>query len=207
MDIAIIGAGAAAVALLDALDPSDVRTVTVLDPSDAPWRGRPYRPDLDSVLVNAPPPIMSIRAGDPHHYARWLDGRPASYLDERLGSPIPPRAAYGRYLADTAEAALARFTEAEVVPSAVTGVSLAGRPSTRRTAGPERPTRSCCASEAARPATSTGWRAHPASPPTPTRWNGPSKASPPNATWPSSAAASPPSTSWSPSPRAGTPAG
>lgn len=135
MDIAIIGAGAAAVALLDALDPSDVRTVTVFDPSDAPWRGRPYRPDLDSVLVNAPPAIMSIRFGDPEHYARWLDGRAADYTDERLGSPIPPRAVYGRYLADTAEAALARFTSTEVISSAVTGVSLDGRPTVRTADG------------------------------------------------------------------------
>ncbi|QKW32928.1 FAD/NAD(P)-binding protein [Actinomadura sp. NAK00032] len=135
MDIAIIGAGAAAVALLDALDPSDVRTVTVFDPSDTPWRGRPYRPDLDSVLVNAPPPIMSIRFGDREHYARWLDGQPATYTDERLGSPIPPRAVYGRYLADTAEAALARFTNTEVVPSPVTSVSLDGRPAVRTADG------------------------------------------------------------------------
>ncbi|GAA1859788.1 FAD/NAD(P)-binding protein [Actinomadura bangladeshensis] len=135
MDIAIIGAGAAAVALLDALDPSDVRSVTVFDPSASPWRGRPYQPDLDSVLVNAPPEIMSIRFGNRGHYAQWLDGRPVTYADERLGSPIPPRAVYGRYLADTAEAALARFAETEVVASAVTGVSLDGRPVVRTADG------------------------------------------------------------------------
>ncbi|MEU8124501.1 FAD/NAD(P)-binding protein [Spirillospora sp. NPDC049024] len=137
MDIAIIGAGAAAVALLDALDPSDIRSVTVFDPSTTPWRGRPYQPDLDSVLVNAPPEIMSIRFGDREHYARWLDGdAPAgTHSDERLGRPIPPRAVYGRYLADTAEAALARFARTEVVDAAVTGVSLAGRPSVRTADG------------------------------------------------------------------------
>lgn len=135
MDIAIIGAGAAAVALLDALDPSDLRSVTVFDPSASPWRGRPYQPDLDSVLVNAPPEIMSIRFGDREHYAHWLDGQPRVYTDRRLGRPIPPRAVYGRYLADTAEAALARFTGAEVVRSAVTGVSLDGRPAVRTADG------------------------------------------------------------------------
>ncbi|TDD76194.1 hypothetical protein E1293_27345 [Actinomadura darangshiensis] len=137
MDIAIIGAGAAAVALLDALDPSDVGSVTVLDPSEPPWRGRPYRADLDSVLVNAPPEIMSIRSGDREHYARWLDGHapPGAYSDERLGRPIPPRAVYGRYLADTAEAALARFARAEIVQAAVTGVSLEGRPAVRTADG------------------------------------------------------------------------
>lgn len=137
MDIAIIGAGAAAVALLDALDPSDIRSVTVFDPSTPPWRGRPYRPDLDSVLVNAPPEIMSIRSGDREHYARWLEGNaPAgAHADERLGRPIPPRAVYGRYLADTAEAALARFGRTEIVDVAVTGVSLAGRPAVRTADG------------------------------------------------------------------------
>ncbi|MFA1548877.1 FAD/NAD(P)-binding protein [Actinomadura chokoriensis] len=135
MDIAIIGAGAAAVALLDALDPSDVRSVTVFDPSESPWRGRPYRPDLDSVLVNVPPQIMSIRFGDREHYARWLDGQAGVHIDERLGAPVPPRAFYGRYLEDTAEAALARFAKSEVVPSVVTGVSLDGRPTVRTADG------------------------------------------------------------------------
>ncbi|GAA4338749.1 FAD/NAD(P)-binding domain-containing protein [Actinomadura luteofluorescens] len=137
MDIAIIGAGAAAVALLDALDPSDIRSVTVFDPATPPWHGRPYQPDLDSVLVNAPPEIMSIRWGDREHYARWLDGdAPAgTHLDERLGRPIPPRAVYGRYLVDTAEAALARFARTEVVDAAVTGVSLADRPTVRTADG------------------------------------------------------------------------
>ncbi|WP_021593824.1 FAD/NAD(P)-binding protein [Actinomadura welshii] len=137
MDLAIIGAGAAAVGLLDALDPSDVRSVTVFDPAPLPWRGRPYRPDLDSVLVNAPPEIMSIRFGDRDHYARWLGERaPAgTYLDERLGAPAPPRAVYGRYLVDTAEAALARFARTEVVQAAVTGVSLEARPVVRTSDG------------------------------------------------------------------------
>jgi uncharacterized NAD(P)/FAD-binding protein YdhS len=137
MDLAIIGAGAAAVGLLDALDPSDVRSVTVFDPAPRPWRGRPYQPDLDSVLVNAPPQIMSIRFGDRDHYARWLDERaPAgAYTDERLGSPIPPRAVYGRYLADTAEAALARFARTDLVQAAVTGLSLDARPAVHTSDG------------------------------------------------------------------------
>lgn len=124
MELAIIGAGAAAVGLLDALDPAVVTSVTVFEPAAEPWRGRPYQPDLDSVLVNAPPEIMSIRFGDREHYARWLGGRAGTYTDERFGRPIPPRAVYGEYLADTARAALARFGEARVIRSAVTGVSL-----------------------------------------------------------------------------------
>ncbi|TYK50408.1 FAD/NAD(P)-binding protein [Actinomadura decatromicini] len=131
MDIAIVGAGAAAVGLLDALDPSVVTSVTVFEPASTPWRGRAYQPDLDSVLVNAPPEIMSIRSGDRGHYARWLGVRCAGFADERLGRPVPPRAVYGRYLADTAEAALARFARTELVRAAVTGVSLGERLSVR----------------------------------------------------------------------------
>lgn len=124
MKLAIIGAGAAAVGLLDALDPVTVTSVTVFDPAPVPWRGRPYQADLDSVLVNAPPEIMSIRFGDRDHYARRLGGDAQAHADERLGRPIPPRALYGRYLADTAQAALARFDRAEVIQTAVTGMSL-----------------------------------------------------------------------------------
>ncbi|MFI0480449.1 FAD/NAD(P)-binding protein [Actinomadura sp. 9N215] len=128
MELAIIGAGAAAVGLLDALDPAAATSVTVFDPAPEPWRGRPYQADLDSVLVNAPPAIMSIRFDDRDHYARWLDGGTVDYTDERLGHPIPPRAVYGGYLADTAEAALARFDRAEVIRTAVTAISLDERP-------------------------------------------------------------------------------
>ncbi|MFV2172601.1 FAD/NAD(P)-binding protein [Actinomadura sp. LOL_016] len=129
MEIAIIGAGAAAVGLLDSLDPSAVESVTVYDPAPLPWRGRPYRPDLASVRVNVPPEIMSIRAGDLEHYGTWLGGTD-EYDDERLGRPVPPRAVYGRYLEDTAAAALARFARTEVVRAAVTGLAL-GAPGER----------------------------------------------------------------------------
>ncbi|MFD0899037.1 FAD/NAD(P)-binding protein [Actinomadura sediminis] len=125
MDIAIIGAGAAAVALLDSLDPAAVEAVTVYDPAPLPWRGRPYGPDLESVRVNVPPEIMSIRAADPRHYGTWLGGT-SEYDDPWLGRPVPPRAVYGRYLEDTAAAALARFARTEVLREAVTGLSLGG---------------------------------------------------------------------------------
>ncbi|MET9343179.1 FAD/NAD(P)-binding protein [Nonomuraea sp. NPDC003804] len=116
MRIAIIGAGAAAVGLLDALAVSEAGMgageVTVFEPSAYLWRGRPYGPDLDSVLVNAPPAIMSIRHLDSGHYASWLGPeRAAAHLDDLLGQPLVPRALYGEYLADTAEAALAALRE------------------------------------------------------------------------------------------------
>ncbi|OLT32566.1 hypothetical protein BJF79_08380 [Actinomadura sp. CNU-125] len=131
MEIAIIGAGAAAVGLLDSLDPAAVESVTVYDPAPLPWRGRPYGPDLESVRVNVPPEIMSIRAGDVEHYAKWL-GDTGEYDDERLGRPVPPRAVYGRYLEETAAAALGRFARTDVVRAAVTGLGL-GAPGERVT--------------------------------------------------------------------------
>jgi uncharacterized NAD(P)/FAD-binding protein YdhS len=139
--IAIIGAGAAAVGLLDALAVGEAEgaEVTVFEPGTNLWRGRPYGPDLDSVLVNAPPAIMSIRGSDSGHYAAWLGPeRAAAHLDELLGQPLVPRARYGEYLADTAEAALARLRargwRTGVVASRVTAVARGGAGLALRTA-------------------------------------------------------------------------
>ncbi|WP_101789401.1 FAD/NAD(P)-binding protein [Nonomuraea indica] len=135
MRIAIVGGGAAAVGLLDALAVGgagmEAGEVTVFEPSAHLWRGRPYGPDLDSVLVNAPPAIMSIRHQDGGHYASWLGPeRAAAHLDELLGQPLVPRGLYGEYLADAAEAALAalrrrgwrtRVVAARVVAAARSG--------------------------------------------------------------------------------------
>ncbi|WP_344954593.1 FAD/NAD(P)-binding protein [Actinomadura miaoliensis] len=132
MDIAIIGGGAAAVGVLDALaSAAPARgSIRVFGPSPHLWRGRPYGPDLDSVLVNAPPAIMSIRHADPGHYGAWLGGRGDAYLDERLGQPLVPRAVYGEYLEQTAEKALAVLRErgrwTEVVAARVVGAARSG---------------------------------------------------------------------------------
>ncbi|XVQ11263.1 FAD/NAD(P)-binding protein [Spirillospora sp. CA-255316] len=127
MEIGIIGAGAAAVGLLDALPPGTAGAVTVFDPAPLPWRGRPYRPDLDSVRVNVTPEISSIRFGDPGHYVRWLGDRGAVHMDRLLGRALVPRGVFGGYLEDTARAALTRFEWARVVRTAVTGVSAGER--------------------------------------------------------------------------------
>ncbi|MFD5178126.1 FAD/NAD(P)-binding protein [Nocardia sp. NPDC058379] len=144
MHIGIIGAGAAAVALLDALADADHHPsgVTVFDGAPALWRGRPYQPDLDTVRVNAPPPIMSVRAGDAGHYQRWLADRDVTdYLDERLGQPLVPRAVYGEYLEDTAREAISRLgrvgCRVRVVRSTVTGFSRDGQ-AVLHTAGGDR---------------------------------------------------------------------
>ncbi|XVV07246.1 FAD/NAD(P)-binding protein [Actinosynnema sp. CA-248983] len=113
MEIGIIGAGAAGVALLDALSLVDVAPggVTVFEESPWLWRGRAYQPDLEAVRVNAPPVLMSIRHSDRAHYTRWLTGR-TDYPDVAMGVQIVPRAVYGEYLAQTAEDAIARLRAA-----------------------------------------------------------------------------------------------
>ncbi|WP_067549201.1 FAD/NAD(P)-binding protein [Nocardia crassostreae] len=135
MHIGIVGSGAAAVALLDALAAADRKptAVTVFDGAETLWRGRAYQPDIDAVRVNAPPPLMSVRAGDPGHYQRWLSERDdiAGYLDDSLGQPLVPRALYGRYLQDTARAAMTALradgTRVSVVQSRVTGFTRGER--------------------------------------------------------------------------------
>lgn len=140
MDIAIVGAGAAAVGMLDRLAATadNYGAVTVFDPSPLLWRGRAYGPDLDTVLVNAPPAIMSIRHQDMGHYAHWLGTRGTAHLDERLGQPLVPRALYGEYLAHTAETALSTLREAgrrvRVVHAGVTEAARSGAHFSLRTA-------------------------------------------------------------------------
>jgi uncharacterized NAD(P)/FAD-binding protein YdhS len=112
MEIGIIGGGAAGVGLLDALSlaAAEPHGVTVFEGSPWLWRGRAYQPDLDAVLVNAQPALMSIRHGDPGHFARWLAERGAP-PDRLMGVPIVPRAVYGEYLEATAGAAVTRLRE------------------------------------------------------------------------------------------------
>ncbi|MFI5801572.1 FAD/NAD(P)-binding protein [Streptomyces sp. NPDC051561] len=133
MDIAIIGGGAAAVALLDALATArdaEPGTVTVFEPSPHLWRGRPYGPDLDAVLVNAPPGLMSVRYGDLGHYAAWLGERGAAHLAPLLGQPLAPRALYGHYLVHTAEKAVAALEESgrrvRIEAARITGATRSG---------------------------------------------------------------------------------
>jgi uncharacterized NAD(P)/FAD-binding protein YdhS len=129
MDIGIIGGGSAAVGLLDALarEAATPAAVTVFEPSPHLWRGRPYAPDLDPVLVNSPPAIMSIRHDDFDHYASWLGARGEAHLDPDLGRPLVPRALYGEYLEHTAEKAIAELRErgchVQVVAAAAVGAA------------------------------------------------------------------------------------
>ncbi|MFD8103466.1 FAD/NAD(P)-binding protein [Nocardia fluminea] len=113
MRIGIIGAGVAAVGLLDALACADGApgTITVFEGSAALWRGRAYQRDVPAVRVNAPPALMSARARDRGHFQDWLAQRPDAvpFLDPELGQPIVPRAMYGEYLEQSARASIDRL--------------------------------------------------------------------------------------------------
>ncbi|MGW6120293.1 FAD/NAD(P)-binding protein [Nocardia sp. NPDC055165] len=131
MQIGIIGAGVAAVGLLDALAGADGApgTITVFEGSAALWRGRAYQRDVPAVRVNAPPALMSARASDRGHFQDWLARRPDAvrFLDPGLGQPIVPRAMYGEYLEQSARASIDRLRHdgwrVDVVNDRVTGVA------------------------------------------------------------------------------------
>jgi len=96
--LAVIGGGAAAVSLLDSLlrhtDPDDPpRTVTIYEP-DSLARGRAYRPDLDSALINRQAGYMSIRAEERRHFLDWLAAGGVHYDVESY----VPRHLFGDYL-------------------------------------------------------------------------------------------------------------
>jgi uncharacterized NAD(P)/FAD-binding protein YdhS len=117
MTIAIVGAGASAVCLLDALSQRDVVPggVVIFEPSPHVWRGRAYQPDSTTLRVNAPPDDMSVRFGDVHHFERWAEARRlvlndhTDYADPWSGVPFVPRAMFGDYLEQSARAALSRL--------------------------------------------------------------------------------------------------
>ncbi|WP_083866795.1 MULTISPECIES: FAD/NAD(P)-binding protein [Frankia] len=113
--IGVIGGGASAVCLLDALAHQHdlpAGNLAIFDGGRHLWRGRPYQPDLDAMRVNAIPRDMSVRAGDDGHLAEWLAARrlvvgaESSFLDPVSGAPFIPRALYGNYLEQSARVAL-----------------------------------------------------------------------------------------------------
>ncbi len=116
--IGVIGGGASAVCLIDALAQSGLEhgSITIFEPSEQLWRGRPYQPDMAAVRVNIAPEGMTVRFGDKNHFLRWLAAReettePAEpavdYVDPLCGIKFVPRAMYGEYLEDSARDALA----------------------------------------------------------------------------------------------------
>ena len=131
MEIAIIGAGAATVCLLDALaqTTTPANGLTIYERSAHLWRGRPYQQDSSAIRVNAPPEEMSVRAGDPDHFPRWLGTRVGRGVvgtepDPRSGARFVSRAVYGDYLEHAAQDAIAQLRargwRVEIVNTAVT---------------------------------------------------------------------------------------
>ncbi|MBD3145490.1 FAD/NAD(P)-binding protein [Microbispora bryophytorum] len=132
ISIGVIGGGASAVCLIDALARERGRpgSITVFEPSPNLWRGRAYQVDTEVIKVNATPDDMSARVGDLHHFERWLELRErvaddAGYIDAYSGARFVPRTVYGEYLEQTAYAALGELRRqgwrVDLVGAAVTG--------------------------------------------------------------------------------------
>lgn len=129
--LGVVGGGAAAVCLLDAVEQTGCGPgeLFVFESSPQPWRGRPYRHDLAAVRVNIPPEGMSVRAGDDAHFIRWLasTGQPPGpgnqHHDPLCGATFVPRSVFGDYLAEAARSAVDRLTDrgwrVELVPEHV----------------------------------------------------------------------------------------
>ncbi|MFI2379168.1 FAD/NAD(P)-binding protein [Streptomyces sp. NPDC018964] len=107
--IGVVGGGAAAVCLIDALARTDGEpgSLTVFEPSPHLWRGRAYQVDTETLKVNATPDDMSVRAGDDGHFERWLETRDrivgvAHGVDRLSGARFAPRPVYGEYLEQSA---------------------------------------------------------------------------------------------------------
>lgn len=113
ISIGVIGGGASAVCLIDALarERGKPGSITVFEPSPNLWRGRAYQVDAEVIKVNAPPDDMSVRVGDLGHFERWLTVWERIVEDDRSidrysGTRFVPRTVYGEYLEQTAYAAL-----------------------------------------------------------------------------------------------------
>ncbi|MFJ6216794.1 FAD/NAD(P)-binding protein [Streptomyces sp. NPDC092296] len=150
ISIAVIGGGASAVCLIDALAQRETGpgSLTVFEPSPHLWRGRAYQSDTATLRVNATPDDMSVRHGDPRHFERWLITRDrvlglpegVAGLDHQAGARFAPRTEYGEYLEQTAHAALAKLRlrgwRVDLVSEAVTAANqAAGRVMLRTGAG------------------------------------------------------------------------
>lgn len=107
MRVAVVGAGAAAVSLLDRLLAHGDRlgddvAVDLYEPA-ALAHGVAFGPDLECARINLPNARMSVRYGDPGHFHAWLQARPgAGYLPDDIAAAdgYAPRHVYGRYLVE-----------------------------------------------------------------------------------------------------------
>ena len=114
LSLAVVGGGASAVCLLDALERTGAGPgeLTVFEPAELLWRGRPYQQDVPAVRVNIAPDGMTARFGDHGHFTRWLTaattapGPAHPHYDPWCETTLVPRTQYGDYLDATAQAAI-----------------------------------------------------------------------------------------------------
>lgn len=132
ISIGVVGGGASAVCLIDALAQAQggPGSITVFEPSPNLWRGRAYQVDAETIKVNAPPDDMSVRVGDLGHFERWLEIRERivedfDSVDPYSGARFAPRTVYGEYLEQSAYTALGELRRqgwrVDLVGAAVTG--------------------------------------------------------------------------------------
>lgn len=101
-DVAVVGAGASAVAFLLALRQQAHAarcslTVWVIDNTATMGTGRVYQEDIPTLLMNTPARALSLRPAHGDDFVNWLaadTGRSAELLDD----VYVPRPVYGRYL-------------------------------------------------------------------------------------------------------------
>ncbi|AEM84232.1 FAD/NAD(P)-binding protein [Streptomyces violaceusniger] len=114
MRLAIIGGGASAVTLMDALarsTPGEKITVSIFEPRAVLGPGRPYQEDADSALINRPADSMSVRHTDPLDFRNWLReaGRSGEFPSADPEARFQPRRLFGIYLRRRLAAAAAKL--------------------------------------------------------------------------------------------------
>ncbi|MFY4722108.1 FAD/NAD(P)-binding protein [Streptomyces sp. LaBMicrA B280] len=114
MRLAIIGGGASAVTLVDALArsaPKEKISVSVFEPRAVPGPGRPYAEDADGALINRPADAMSIRHRDPLDFRNWLREahRGGEFPSADPEARFQPRWLFGVYLRRRLASAAARL--------------------------------------------------------------------------------------------------
>jgi lactate 2-monooxygenase len=116
MRLAIVGGGATAVVLLDALDRAGVEPpfrVSVYEPRPVPGPGRPYGDDSDAGLINRPADQMSIRHTQPLDFRDWLREatRRGEFPAADPAARFQPRWLFGYYLRSRLAEVLARLAD------------------------------------------------------------------------------------------------
>lgn len=111
--IAVIGAGASAVAFVNSLvestnlQSSSRIKLTLFEKGETVGRGVAYQEDLDSLLINRPAGDMSVCVKDRNHFVKWLFNN-KEYYQMFEESEFLPRRIFGEYLTETLDSCMAR---------------------------------------------------------------------------------------------------